>query len=60
MGTVVKAEFRAKRLLTPVERTQCLLLATMNDERAELCTKDQPALRKFFEMNAALLKSLAR
>jgi hypothetical protein len=48
------------RVLTPEERTQCLLLATMHDERAEVCARDQAALRKFFEMNAEFLRSLAQ
>jgi hypothetical protein len=48
------------RVVSVEERTQALLLACMNDERAQLCSKDQPALRAFFEMNAQFLRSLAQ
>ena len=48
------------RILTAKERLQALVLAAMNEERAELCSADQPALRKVFEMNAALLRSFAQ
>lgn len=41
-------------------RLQCLLMAESNEERAQLCTKDQAPLRKLFEMNAQLLKDIAR
>lgn len=40
-------------------RWQALVLATMNQERAELCTKEQVPLRTFFEMNAKFLKEIA-
>lgn len=41
-------------------RLQALLLAEANDERAELCTTNQPALRLFFEMNAKFYREIAR
>lgn len=50
---------RIPRTLTHAERMQSLLLAEMNQERAELCSKDLPGLRKLFEMNAQFLRSLA-
>jgi hypothetical protein len=39
------------------QRWQSLLLATMNQERAELCS--QGPLRTFFEMNAKFLMEIA-
>lgn len=48
-----------QRVLTPKERFEAVLMATLNDDKAELCRADQPALRKFFEMNAALFRQLA-
>lgn len=47
------------RELTSAERMQAQLLAEMNDDRASLCTKDQPALKTFFQMNAAFLRAIA-
>lgn len=50
---------RRGKPLSPAERLECLLLAKMNEEKAELCTKDQPGIRTFFEMNAKLLHKVA-
>lgn len=41
-------------------RLQALILATMNEERAEICGPDQPALRLFLEQNAKVLKEIAK
>jgi hypothetical protein len=41
-------------------RLQCLLQAQMNEERAELCPKELGALRKFFEINAQILREVAK
>ena len=45
--------------LSPKEQLECLVLAQMNQERAELCTTDQAALAAFFLMNAKLLMKVA-
>lgn len=45
--------------LTPRERLECLVLATMNDEKAELMRDDQPALKAFFQKNAEVLRHVA-
>lgn len=50
-------ELRA-RIITPEERREILILASMNQERADVCSADQKALQRFFEMNAALLLRL--
>lgn len=47
------------KLVSAEDRLQALILSVMNEERAEVCSPDQQALRKFFEMNAALLKRIA-
>jgi hypothetical protein len=47
------------RILTYQERLQCLVLAEMNLEKAELCRDDQPSLREFFMMNYRQLLSMA-
>lgn len=55
-----KAERMLKpKLMTPRERLEALLLATLNDDKAELCRADQPALRAFFERNAAAFRKYA-
>jgi len=41
-------------------RLQCLLQAAANDERAQLCMRDLPALKVFFEINAKLLREVAK
>lgn len=51
--------FTGDKVLTARDRTEALLMAAVNDERAELCAPDQPAVRKVFEMNAALFRRLA-
>lgn len=47
------------KVLTAKDRFEALLMAEANEERAILCSTDQPALRKVFEMNAALFRRLA-
>lgn len=47
------------KTITPKDRMEALLMAAVNDERAEQCGPGQPALRKVFEMNAALFRRLA-
>jgi hypothetical protein len=47
------------KTITAKDRMEALLMATMNEENASLCAPDQPALRKVFEMNAALFRRLA-
>jgi hypothetical protein len=41
-------------------RLQALLMAEANEERAELCTKDQAPLKTLFQLNAKLLREVAR
>lgn len=41
-------------------RWQALVLATMNDERAEACSPQQAPLRTFLEMNSKFLKEIAK
>lgn len=60
MLTLVKSQRMLKaRVLTPQERLESLLLAALNDDKAELCRADQPALRAFFERNAAAFRKYA-
>lgn len=40
-------------------RLQALILATMNQERAEACSPEQLALRRFLEQNAKLFMEIA-
>jgi hypothetical protein len=40
-------------------RLQALIQATMNQERAEACSPQQPGLRMFLEQNAKLLMEIA-
>lgn len=47
------------KALTPRERLQCLIQATMNDEKAELCRADQQSLKAFFQSNAELFRTVA-
>lgn len=47
------------KLITPHDRFEALLAAALNEDRAMLCTKDQPALRTVFEMNAKLFRRIA-
>lgn len=49
----------APKTISAQTRWQALVLATMNDERAEVCSADQAALRAFFEMNSKFLKEIA-
>lgn len=51
--------FRTYRVITAEERAECLAMAEMNEERADACTPEQPALKKFFELNAQQLRKLA-
>lgn len=51
----------APRVITYDERMQCLLLAEMNHERAEIArSADQAALGTLLDMNAEFLRSLAK
>jgi len=47
------------KTITAKDRMEALLMAAVNDERAVLCDPNQPAVRKVFEMNAALFRRLA-
>jgi hypothetical protein len=49
----------APKTISAQTRWQALVLATMNDERAEVCSSEQAALRAFFEMNSKFLKDIA-
>ncbi|MBX6381474.1 MAG: hypothetical protein IRZ07_00665 [Microbispora sp.] len=49
----------APKTITASDRWQALVLAKMNEERAELCAKDQGPLRVLFEMNAKFLMRVA-
>ncbi len=40
-------------------RFQALILATMNEERAEVCSTQQQPLRVLLEQNVKLLKEIA-
>lgn len=51
--------FRTYRVITAEERAECVALAEMNEERATLCSPEQAALKKFFELNATQLRKLA-
>ena len=48
------------RVLTAHERLQALLQASMNQEAADACSAEQPALRALLESNAALFRKLAQ
>ena len=45
--------------ITAREQLECLMLAQMNQEKAQLCTKDQAALAAFFLVNAQMLMKVA-
>lgn len=47
------------KTITASERWQALVLAKMSEERAEACSKEQPALRGFLEMTARFLMRIA-
>lgn len=47
-------------VLSPKDKLEALMLSKMNEEKAELCSNDQPALKRFFEMNAAFLLRVAQ
>ena len=51
--------FTDDKILTAKDRMEALLMAAVNDDRAALCSREQPALRKVFEMNAELFRRLA-
>lgn len=59
MGTVTDITPRLPSELTARDRLQCLIMAQMNEERAEMMRDDQPALKAFFQMNAELLRHVA-
>jgi hypothetical protein len=45
--------------LSARDKLQCLVLAQMNEEKADYCTEQQTALKAFFLMNAAMLRKVA-
>lgn len=45
--------------LSAKTKMEALMLSQMNEEKAELCV-NQPALQKFFEMNAKFLMEIAK
>lgn len=47
------------KTITAALRLQALLLAQMNQERAELCGRGQEGLKTMFDMNAQLLTRIA-
>lgn len=47
------------KFISAADRLQALMLAQMNEEKADLCAKGQEPLRVFFEMNAKFLKRIA-
>jgi hypothetical protein len=49
-----------EKRIDAAKRLECLLMAELNEERAELCAPDQQALKTLFEMNARLFKEIAR
>jgi hypothetical protein len=51
--------FKSYRIVTAEERAECVALAELNEERASVCSPDQPALKKFFELNAEQFRKLA-
>jgi hypothetical protein len=57
--TAAPPPFRTYRIITADERAACVALAEMNEERANACSPEQPALKKFFELNAEQLRKLA-
>jgi len=57
-ATVTPITAKAKREAASI-RMQALLLAQMNEEKAGYCDKQQPGLREFLLMNAALLRKVA-
>lgn len=48
------------KFISVATRMQALMLAQMNDEKAELCGKGQEPLRAFFEMNSKFLMEIAK
>jgi hypothetical protein len=58
-ATVTRLDEHRGRPLTAEERLECLIQAKMNEEKAELCRDDQPALKAFFMINARLLMKVA-
>ena len=47
------------KFISAADRLQALVLATMNEEKAEACSPEQQPLRVFLEMNAKFLKRVA-
>lgn len=60
MAANVDTFIEEPKTISASDRLQALVLAQMNDERAELCSKDQSPLRVFFEMNSKFLMSIAK
>jgi hypothetical protein len=59
-ATVTSIDTARKGALSPGDRLQALLLAQMNEEKAELCTKAQAGIREFLLMNAKFLHEVAK
>jgi hypothetical protein len=53
------AGIRKALVIRPDQRSACLAQALANEERALLCSRDQPALKKLFEQNAELFRLVA-
>lgn len=51
--------FDGDKTITAKDRLEALLMAEINEEKAQLCSKDQGPLRTTFEMNAKLFRRLA-
>lgn len=47
------------KTITAALRLQAMMLAKMNEERAELCGRGQEGLKTIFDMNAQLLMRIA-
>lgn len=47
------------KIISASLRLQALMLAKMNEERAQLCGNGQEGLRAIFDMNAKLLMRIA-
>lgn len=59
-ATVTSIDTARKGALTPGDRLQALLLAQMNEEKAQLCTKEQAGIAAFLLMNAKFLHEVAK
>jgi hypothetical protein len=59
-ATVTHIDAARKAVLSPGDRLQALLLAQMNEEKAEMCTKGQEGIRAFLLENARFLHEVAK